>query len=72
MVDYCEYTLMSFRCGICLYQCVDRQCELMWLWLTHACVFLWQAKMKYDVYGAHYAVLCSFLFYATASSCTCN
>lgn len=61
MVDYCKHKLMSFRCGTRLCWCVYRQRELMWLWLTHACVFLWQAKIKYDV-----------LFSAQASQCTCN
>lgn len=61
MVDYCEYTLMSFRCSIHRHWCVDRLCELMWLWLTHACVFLWKTMMKYDVYGIYCTVLFSVL-----------
>ncbi len=61
MVDYCKRKLMSFRCCTRLCWCVYRQCELMWLWLTHACVFLWKAKMKCDIYGIHCAVFCSVL-----------
>lgn len=44
MVDYCEYKLMSFRCGFRLCRCVYRQRELMWLRLTHDCVFLWKLR----------------------------
>lgn len=59
MVDYCKYKLMCFRCDTRLCWCVYRQRELMWLPLTHACVFLWAAKMKYGVYGIPCAVFCS-------------
>lgn len=58
MVDYCKYTLMSFRCGTRLCWCVFRQFELMWLRLTHVCVFLWKAKRNDGVYGIHGSVFC--------------
>lgn len=69
MVDFCEYKLMPFRCATGLCWCVYRQRELMWLRLTHACVFLWKAEMKYDVYGT---MLSSLVFCAQAPLCTCN
>lgn len=44
MVDYCKYTLMSFRCCTHPCWCVCRQ--LMWLRLTPAYDFLLKEKMK--------------------------
>lgn len=61
MVDYCKHKLMPFRCCTRLCWCVYRQREVMWLRLTHACVLLWKASMKYDVCGIYCSLSCSSL-----------
>lgn len=68
MVDYCKYTLMSFRCCTHPCWCVCRQ--LMWLQLTPAYDFLLKEKMKM-IFMA-FTVLSSDLFSAQTLLFTCH